>query len=256
VNITGGSGISDDMEGGPGNWTHTGIRDAWHLSTYRSNSPSSSWYCGTDASHQYGLETDMRLMSPYFTVADGAELSFYQWYITEATYDFCIIEVNNGSPFWYPIATLDGSHGTWQQATYSLAGLAGQTPRHGFRFVSDGSVNYEGWYIDDLLVTPYVAAIGEVLAPTPTTRLAVRAALRGGRSAIEYCVPAGSRASLGVFDATGRLVRQLGTGLTGGGRLEWNLTDDEGRTVGAGAYIVRLAAGAGSEAAAKLVLAR
>ena len=247
VNITTGSGISDNMESGPGNWTHSGIRDAWHLSTYRSQSPSNSWYCGADASHQYNVETDMRLVSPWFTVGDSAELSFYHWYITEAAYDYAIVEVNNGSPFWYPIATLDGSHGTWQQATYSLSDRAGQTARIGFRFIADGSQNYEGWYIDDLLVTPYLTGVTEDRT-APALRLMASQTIAHGPVTVEFGMPHGRRADITVYDATGRRVRTLGCGLTDSGRVEWQLDHDDGRNVNGGAYFVRMTSDQGSRA--------
>jgi hypothetical protein len=246
VNITTGSGISDDMSA-MGNWTHSGIRDAWHLSTYRSNSPTSSWYCGADASHQYAVETDMRLVSPYFTVGDSAMLSFYHWYITEATYDFAIVELNNGSPFWWPIATFDGSRGSWQQASYSLANWAGQTARIGFRFISDGSQNYEGWYIDDLLVTPYVTGVAERPVGQPPA-LATAQTIADRLVSIAYSLPAGATAELAVYDATGRLTRSLGQQLTGAGRAEWRLDGSDGRSVNGGAYFVRMTSDQGSRA--------
>jgi hypothetical protein len=253
VNITAGSGVSDGMDV-VGNWWHSGIRDAWHLSTYRSHTPFSSWYCGSDASHQYGVETDMRLVSPYFTVGDSAQLSFYHWYITEAAYDFAFVELNNGSPFWYPIASYDGSSGTWQQQTFGIGRYAGQTLRVGFRFISDNSQNYEGWYIDDLLVTPYVTGVAEAPSAQPL-EFAATQTVAGRAVNIAYSLPAGATADVMVYDAGGRLARSLGSGLTGAGRVAWRLDDAAGRRVPAGTYFACLRTGAGVRAL-KVVVSR
>ncbi len=241
VNITTGSGISDNMDA-VGNWWHSGIRDAWHLTTYRSHTPMSSWYCGSDASHQYNVETDMRLISPYFTVGDGAQLSFYHWYATEAGYDFAYVELNNGSPFWYPIASYDGTGSGWLQPTFDISRYAGQTLRVGFRFISDNSVNADGWYVDDLLVTPYVGGIAERPAAQPA-KLRICGTITNQRATVAYSLPDGVVGEIAIFDAGGRLVQSLGQGLSGTGRAVWPLADADGQRVGAGTYFACLRTG-------------
>ena len=254
MNITSGSGMSDDMERGMGGWTHSGIRNAWHLQTYRSNSPSNSWYCGADANHQYNVETDMRLVSPYFSVAAGGSLSFYHWYRTEATFDFAMVEVNTGGPFWVPLAMFDGVGANWQQVTRSLAAYEGKTTRVRFRFISDGSVNDEGWYIDDVLVTPHVTGVAEE-RPGRSPRLVAMQSVASGAVRVEYGLAAGAGADLAVYDASGRLVRSLADALTGSGQIEWKLDDARGRRIDAGTYFVRMATTAGARSI-KVVVAR
>ncbi len=150
LNITASPGFADDMEHGIGNWTHGGIRDYWHLSTYRSISPSNSWYCGNEAGHQYINEMDARLMTPMFTVGESAWVRFWHYYQTEENYDFALVELNNGSPFWYQLASFTGSIGNWEQVQLDLTPFRGQTVQLRFRFISDYSEVGEGWYIDDL----------------------------------------------------------------------------------------------------------
>lgn len=241
MNITAGSGISDNMDA-VGNWWHSGIRDAWHLSNHRSNTPFSSWFCGSDASRQYNVETDMRLVSPYFTVGDGAQLSFYHWYATEAGYDFAYVELNNGSPFWYPIASYNGTGSGWLQPTFDISRYAGQSLRVGFRFISDNSVNAEGWYIDDLLVTPYVAGVAE-RSTGQRSEVTVVQTIANRSATIAYSLTDGAAAEVTIFDAGGRLVQSLGQGLTGAGRVGWRLDDATGQRVGAGTYFACLRTG-------------
>ncbi len=42
---------------------------------------------------------------------------------------------------------------TWQQKTVNLSAYAGQTVRLAWRYGSDSSVNGEGWYVDDIVLT-------------------------------------------------------------------------------------------------------
>jgi aminopeptidase N len=68
-------------------------------------------------------------------------------------------------------------------------------------------------------------------------------------------LPRGGAASLRVYDANGRLVRTFFDGVQPAGTrsVAWDRTDDGGRRLGAGVYLVRLNAGSASESR-KLVL--
>ncbi|MGQ9708452.1 MAG: Omp28-related outer membrane protein [bacterium] len=168
LNITASPGFADDMESGENGWSHGGIRDYWHRSTYRSVSPTNSWYCGNEAGHQYINEHDARLYTPFFTVGESTWVRFWQYYATEENYDFCLIEVNNGSPFWQELASYSGSSGNWEPVNLDLSPFQGQGVQIRFRFISDYSQVDEGWYIDDfaagipLSVKDQAAAAGVV----------------------------------------------------------------------------------------------
>jgi hypothetical protein len=73
---------------------------------------------------------------------------------------------------------------------------------------------------------------------------------------IRFDVPAGGGdVSLRVYDIAGRLVRELtrGTHPPGSQQILWNGTDDSGRRVGSGLYLLAFAA-SGQESTRKLVL--
>src|SRR5258705_2050812 len=81
--------------------------------------------------------------------ASTASLSF--WYnipSIEFSYDYCVVAIN-GTAVWQYGDTTAG----WQQATISLNSYVGNTISIGFAFLSDDSVEYEGWYLDDIVVT-------------------------------------------------------------------------------------------------------
>jgi hypothetical protein len=254
MNITTERGFSDDMEGGVNGWTHSGTRDNWHQTAHRSQSPSNSWYCGVEGSWAYTDENDARLVTPWFTSGDSAQLSFDHWYNLEPNYDYAMPEINNGSPFWWPLATYTGASSNWQHATFPLASWSGQTVRLRFRFISDSNTTAEGWYVDNFLCEPFQTGVAE---PAPgaeirSPKLEVRSpALH--TAAVAYALPAGQHARLSVFDVNGRRTTTLSDKLTGSGRLAWNLTDANGRKVEAGTYFCRLVSEAGSTTAKVIV---
>jgi hypothetical protein len=229
-------GFSDDMERGANGWTHSGTSDNWHQTTHRNQSPSSSWYSGSEGSWVYTNENDARLVTPYFVSGDSTRLSFDHWYDVEVDYDYCMPEINNGSKFWVPLASYTGASSGWQHAAFSPDDWSGQTIRFGFRFLTDPNTTAEGWYLDNLLCEPYRSAVAE---PAPgaqlrSTKLEVRSpAFR--TAAISYAVPSGQCARLAAYDVNGRLVAEIASRLTGAGRADWNVAGLE-----AGAYFVRL----------------
>jgi hypothetical protein len=234
--VTTNRGFSDDMERGANGWTHSGTSDNWHQTTHRSQSPSNSWYCGSEGSWQYTNENDARLVTPYFVSGDSARLSFDHWYNVEQSYDYCMPEINNGSQFWVPLASYTGTNSDWGHVQFPLASWSGQTVRVRFRFLSDGNVTAEGWYVDNFLFEPYQTGVAE---PRPgaqirSAKLEVRSPATRMAS-IAYAIPAGRCARLAAFDVNGRLVAEIASGLTGVGRATWNLAGVE-----AGAYFVRL----------------
>ncbi len=238
LNITTSPGFADDMEHGIGDWTHSGTRDNWHLSDYRASSPSYSWYCGVESNHQYTNENDARLVTPFFTLGDSAWVRFNHYYDTEADFDFCVLEINNGSPFWVPLGMWSGSSNGWQQEAFDLSPFRNQTVRLRFRFISDYNVTGEGWYVDEFECGTRVGVaeqgVQRVL-PVLTVSSPVRT-----RAAVRFVLPAGVKADARVYDISGKLMRQLGDNLTGSGSVVWNLTDATGKKVSAGGYFIRL----------------
>jgi hypothetical protein len=99
--------------------------------------------------------------------------------------------------------------------------------------------------------------IAEGKSTPPAFRLDVpRPSVFGRSAAIGFALPKAAEASLSVYDATGKLVRQLRSGATAAGehRLTWDGRDEQGRSVPSGAYFCRLEAGDLRAAAALLKL--
>lgn len=251
------SGISDDMESGQGGWTHWGTYDNWHLTEHKSNSPTHSWYCGIANVWHYNNQNDISLVSPYFIVSPDSAFSFYHQYALELNWDYTYVEVENGSGWWQTLDQYTGTQATWTQASFPLAGYDGQTVRVRFRLVSDASVYAEGWYVDDVLV-PMLGA-EELNAPQDLKTIALSVApnpftmLTNISFGIEQSA---ERIELGIYDATGRLVRDLSYAMPHAPcamQVAWDGKDDIGRRVGSGVYFVTLE-NAGQKLVEKVVL--
>jgi hypothetical protein len=180
------------------------------------------------------------LVTPWFTAGDSAQLSFDHWYNLELNYDYAMPEINNGSAFWWPLASYTGASSNWQNVTFPLASWSGQTIRVAFRFLSDPGTVAEGWYVDNFLCSPLVTGVAEPKA------VALRQSVAGSnparnRTEISYAIPPGRTGTLAVYDVNGRHTTTLSDKLTGSGRLSWNLAQVE-----AGTYFCRLVSEAGS----------
>jgi hypothetical protein len=255
LNITSVTGFSDGMENGDNGWSHAGTNDNWHQSTHQSHAGTHAWYSGSEGSRQYTGENDARLVTPFFTMGDSDRIAFYQWFATEPFFDYCMIEVSNGSQFWQLLGNYNGSSSGWQLVEYPTPELGSQTVQVRFRFLSDYDIAAEGWYVDDF-------AGGSVMSVSDSRHpVAGHFGLTAGRNPVadraelSYQVPAGKTGSLTIFDATGRLVARLGDALQGPGRLNWQLSDGDSRAVQSGLYFACLHAGS-DQTVTKVVVAR
>jgi len=86
-------------------------------------------------------------------------------------------------------------------------------------------------------------AVSEPVVPSGKRLLIteIRPNPMGERVSIGYSAPMGSRLSIEVYDLAGRLVRVLERGIgDGSGHLNWDRTDEQGRTISPGVYFCRI----------------
>jgi hypothetical protein len=241
--ITDNPGIDDDIESGQGGWTHTGLNDQWHISTYRSYSPTHSWYNGNDGSHTYPNSQTAALVSPYFVVTPDSGVTFRHYYSTSA-WDYGYFELDNNCGWWRQIGAYVGTQTSWNQVSTALAEYAGQTIRLRFRFFSTGSGASEGWYVDDIRV-PMVFGVEEnqnanvnpyslKLAPNPFQK----------QITIHYALSSKDHdAQMHIYDATGRLVRSFLLSSAYSivpSVISWDGTDELGNQLPSGTYFVEI----------------
>jgi hypothetical protein len=182
-------GFADRGEQGAGSWTHSGAGDLWTLSTNRFFSNSHAWYCGNASSRVYGPSMHARLDSPPIVLGRGAQLTFWHWIKCELdtqqtrtgwkpgyAWDGAMVELSTNSGLTFTQLTPTGGYshkisgwskspwvqdtacfagtGGWQRATFALDAYALKTAVLRFHFGTDDNTQEEGWYLDDVVVTP------------------------------------------------------------------------------------------------------
>ncbi len=141
--------FADDAEQGLGNFSSTG---AWATTTERAHSGSSFH---ESPAGKYANNLDVAITSRNLTVtgASTAVLSYWQSYDTEANYDFGRVQVSlDNGPFKEVAGTrVSGVQPGFSRVEVGLPGLSGVSKlRLRFRFTSDGSLQGEGWFVDDI----------------------------------------------------------------------------------------------------------
>lgn len=200
-------GLSNDVENGTGDWTHSGAGDQWNISTARSSSGAHAWYCGNPDTLFYGSSMHAKLESPPFYVTSGAQLTFRHWIQSEHDDQFwrygwlpnkywdggiveistnygasfeqitpvggypCLISGYYASPWPDMTPCFAGNGSEWSQATFDLSDFAGSAAIIRFHFGSDDNTEEEGWYLDDIVVSPFHSA--ESWLTQTTTNLSV-----------------------------------------------------------------------------------
>jgi choice-of-anchor B domain-containing protein len=158
----------------------------WHLSTARFHTGARSFFSTSSSSLCVSLETAPLTL----TSGQASQLTFWTGWDVEPAFDGGIVEVStNGGASWTRVTPTGGYPNTitnsgnacaamppgtpafssssqlaWQQKTVDLTAYAGQTVRLSWRYGSDGGVNREGWYVDDVAVTHVQVAGSCILA--------------------------------------------------------------------------------------------
>lgn len=174
------SGTIEDFETTNGGYVGSGTPTVvWEWGTpTQSTGPSSAhsgvkvW--GTDLDANYPASCNNKLDTPLFVVPAYAELTFWHWYDTEASYDGANIKIStDGGATWTVLTPLNGYTGTansanplypepiwtghvqkyWEEETVDLSAYNGMEVKIRFHFGSDTSVQYPGWFIDDVGIT-------------------------------------------------------------------------------------------------------
>ena len=240
--VTNQTGFVDNIEAGQGPWTHSGTSDNWHITTYRSHSATHSWYCGVESNHQYTLNNDASLITPYFVVTPDSALKFWYYDTLEIGYDYGFLEIDNNCGWWQTLRSYNAGHLSWTQENVSMAGFYGQTVRVRFHFMSDGGVNAEGWYIDDFQV-PTIIVVNENKSENQIPILSISPNPFRTQTDIRYGITDHSSPinKLQIFDISGRLVKSFSlTDIGHQSSVIWTGDDNDGRRVASGIYIVQL----------------
>lgn len=138
-------------------WETTGL---WHKTGRRSFSGPEAFWFGDEETGNYDMAGQVAsgaLVSPEFELRTDSVLRFVTWHETEnptTDWDQKWVEIRLDGGEWRPLAQLSGIYREWirQEIRLPFRGKA----QIRFRFDSrDASFNqFEGWYLDDVHVTP------------------------------------------------------------------------------------------------------
>lgn len=171
--------FTDNFESGTNNWQ---LMNTWGLTSSSYNSPI---YSLTDSpSGNYPNNANTYVISNMnidLTQSNAAVLEFWTKWDIETGWDFAQVKVstNNGST-WIPLKGkytkagagkgaqpanepgYDGTQLTWVKEEMDLSNFIGYNIKLQFLLKSDGSVQKDGWYIDDIVIKSYQQASGTV----------------------------------------------------------------------------------------------
>lgn len=278
--LTAGGPFADDVEGGEGEWTHTVVTpsfvDQWHIETYRYQSSGHSWKFGGAGSDGYADSSDGALLMRPMCLGANAELSFWHWMEAEdempgpTAWDCGLVEITaDGGATWSVIHPDDDytheknynpanplPEGTpcwsgsfdWREETFDLSVYAGRTVQVRFRFVSDGYVTMEGWYVDDIALTfdgGSSTGINDGVMPREFALLQNAPNPFNPVTLIQYELPRPAHVRIDVFNTAGRLVRTIvDEHQEAGYRVAgWDGTNSRGGKVASGVYMYKIKAG-------------
>ncbi len=160
---------SEDFEGAfPNEWDLRGT-PTWDDETYRSHGGSWSGYCvgsTIDPPGPYPSNANSWMIYGPFSLSDAsdARLDFYRWLNTEANYDYLkwLASIDGSSFYGWQTS---GSAQTWTSDTFdlktvpTLGNLCGQSQVWiAFAFSSNGTNQYEGAYVDDVVLQKYTSS--------------------------------------------------------------------------------------------------
>jgi hypothetical protein len=156
----------EDFESGASGWYQGNAYpyNLWHITQHRSVSPTHSLYYGIEGQwnydtypyHNWGL-----FYSPQITITgDNPQLELQTLYESEAMWDWFFdaqwiyISVNGGY-FSYLTQIWGDTSVTWNTLNMPLPAVNGDVVQFMFYFETYDNVlnQYEGWYIDDVVVT-------------------------------------------------------------------------------------------------------
>ncbi|MCI0473623.1 MAG: T9SS type A sorting domain-containing protein, partial [Ignavibacteria bacterium] len=205
--------LLDSAENGFTNWTTS---STWGIVTSQYHTPTHSFTDSPTGNYLANANNSMTLNFPLNTQSSPVVfLSFWHRYYTEAGYDYCRVEVssNNGTN-WNEVSNYNGNFQTWAQQSFDITEFCNGSSnvRVRFRLTADASLQFDGWYVDDIKITAYSTLTGiEKGGETP-----VKYALEQNypnpfnpSTTINFSIPKQGFVNLTVYDMLGREVKTL-----------------------------------------------
>ncbi len=275
--VVGDPGYVQDFEADDGGFTTSGALNDWQWGAPTSGPGSAHsgvnvW--GINLSGDYSVNSDSRLSSVAFTAYENCELTFWTWWDTESYYDGWNCKVSTDGGASWVVVTPEGGYpedaaysgnagipgepcysghdqGFWEQVRVDLSsfGSAGGTSMmFRWHFGSDGSVQYPGPYIDDVVIWDATRAMTDVDDGIPFAKPNTYA-LKQNRpnpfnpvTEIQFAIPEAGNVRLEVYNLQGQLVKTLVNEARSAGfwSATWDGTNNNGEQVSSGVYFYRI----------------
>ncbi|MEF8816382.1 MAG: VWA domain-containing protein, partial [Salinibacter sp.] len=148
----------EGFEGEVSGWTVEGTWAVGEPTSGPGGGFESSRAGATDLSDDYPNDSDARLISPSISLPEVSSsgeirLHFREWYEIESGFDEGGVEVStDGGSTWTQLSNRSGSS-DWRDTQVDLTSYAGEEVKIAFRFTSDSSITFPGWYVDDVQVS-------------------------------------------------------------------------------------------------------
>ena len=212
------------------------------------------------------------LLSPVFNLSAATQscvLSYWRWYSNNQggapNTDFWVVDISNdGGTTWQSVENVNppnAQQNTWVRVDVNVIALFGAPNQVKLRFIASdlatGSVVEAA--VDDLVV---LATSGTTGVEGPVSAAPVKFTVGPSQpnpfnpsTTLTYTLPARTEVSVTVYDAAGRVVRELSRKVETAGEhaISWDGRDSAGSTVSSGVYHIRVEA-AGQAGTQKIVL--
>ncbi|MFZ0390564.1 MAG: M14 family zinc carboxypeptidase, partial [Calditrichia bacterium] len=182
--------FQDLASNGMANWAVGGSGIQWGTTALQSHTPGRSFTDSPTGNYSDNCNTWMRSQPIDLTNLSSPVLDFWTKWNIESGWDFGFVEIstNNGATWTHLVGQYmssgsgsgvqsaglhgyDGSQSSWVEEKIDLSAYAGNTVLLRFRLASDGAVNEDGWFVDDVTihsvdpnsnVPPYISQVTQL----------------------------------------------------------------------------------------------
>ena len=157
--------LSDNMEGAS-QWTNA---SPWAITAAVGHNATKAWSDSPAGYYAGNADVALTLTTAIpLTGATSPQLVFWHKYQLETDFDFGYVEISAEEGVWQAakLATYTGIS-DWKREQIDLTAFAGQTVKIRFRLVTDKTIHWDGWYIDDLTVAEPPSAVPTFTVSNP-----------------------------------------------------------------------------------------
>ncbi|RKQ29613.1 peptidase S8 [Oceanobacillus halophilus] len=150
-------GYSTNFEESPAGWSIFGENSTWERGVPTSgpeSAASGEYVYATNPEGTYSNNENSTLVMPPVDLPEGESyLQFEQWYNIENNWDYGHVFISSDMDDWAPLAQFTNTTNGWESFEVDLSEYAGERVYLGFNLDTDGSVQRDGWFIDDVTLS-------------------------------------------------------------------------------------------------------